>query len=104
MTRNDPELCFPLSSRGVPSSSAPRCARNGVRLVIHHGDCLDVMAGMEPESVDAIVTDPPYGLGFMGKAWDHGAPGVPFWAEVMMKRLVPGFRSRRRIVCGVCST
>jgi DNA modification methylase len=35
-----------------------------------HGDCLDVMAGMDPESVDAIVTDPPYGLGFMGKAWD----------------------------------
>jgi DNA modification methylase len=38
---------------------------------IHHGDCLDVMAGMEPESVDAIVTDPPYGLEFMGKEWDR---------------------------------
>jgi site-specific DNA-methyltransferase (adenine-specific) len=38
--------------------------------VIHLGDCLEVMAGMEPESVDAIVTDPPYGLEFMGKAWD----------------------------------
>ncbi len=30
--------------------------------MIHHGDCLEVMAGMEPESVDAIVTDPPYDL------------------------------------------
>ena len=39
--------------------------------VIHHGDCLDVMAGMEPESIDAIVTDPPYGLEFMGKEWDR---------------------------------
>jgi DNA modification methylase len=38
--------------------------------VIHHGDCVEVMAGMEPESVDAICTDPPYGIGFMGKAWD----------------------------------
>jgi site-specific DNA-methyltransferase (adenine-specific) len=38
--------------------------------MIHHGDCLDVMAAMEPESVDAIVTDPPYGLEFMGKEWD----------------------------------
>ena len=38
--------------------------------MLHHGDCLDVMAAMEPESVDAIVTDPPYGLEFMGKAWD----------------------------------
>lgn len=35
-----------------------------------HGDCLDVMAQMEPNSVDAIVTDPPYGLEFMGKDWD----------------------------------
>jgi site-specific DNA-methyltransferase (adenine-specific) len=41
--------------------------------MIVHGDCLDVMAAMEPESVDAVVTDPPYGLGFMGKAWDAGA-------------------------------
>jgi site-specific DNA-methyltransferase (adenine-specific) len=40
------------------------------RGVIHHGDCIDVMAGMDPESVDAIVTDPPYGIGFMGKEWD----------------------------------
>ena len=40
-------------------------------MILHHGDCLDVMAAMEPESVDAIVTDPPYGLEFMGKEWDR---------------------------------
>ena len=34
------------------------------------GDCLEVMRGMEPNSIDAIVTDPPYGLEFMGKEWD----------------------------------
>lgn len=34
------------------------------------GDCIEAMAAMEPESVDAIVTDPPYGLEFMGKDWD----------------------------------
>jgi site-specific DNA-methyltransferase (adenine-specific) len=39
-------------------------------MTLHTGDCLDVMAAMEPESVDAIVTDPPYGLEFMGKEWD----------------------------------
>jgi DNA modification methylase len=39
--------------------------------MIHHGDCLDVMATFEPESIDAIVTDPPYGLEFMGKSWDR---------------------------------
>lgn len=35
---------------------------------IHAGDCLDVLAQLEPTSIDAIVTDPPYGLGMMGKA------------------------------------
>jgi DNA modification methylase len=42
----------------------------GLRM-IHNGDCIEVMATFEPESIDAIVTDPPYGLGFMGKAWDN---------------------------------
>ncbi len=41
--------------------------------MIHHGDCIEVMATFDVESVDAIVTDPPYGLGFMGKDWD--SPG-----------------------------
>jgi DNA modification methylase len=35
-----------------------------------HGDCIEVLPTLEAESVDAVVTDPPYGLGFMGKAWD----------------------------------
>ena len=37
---------------------------------IKHGDCLDVMRGMEENRIDFIVTDPPYGLHFMGKGWD----------------------------------
>ena len=37
---------------------------------IHNGDCAEVMASMESNSVDAIVTDPPYGLAFMGAKWD----------------------------------
>jgi DNA modification methylase len=45
--------------------------------MIHHGDCLDVMASFEPESIDAICTDPPYGLEFMGKAWDKLATILP---------------------------
>jgi DNA modification methylase len=47
------------------------------------GDCREVMASMDAASVDAIVTDPPYGLGFMGKGWDHAVPGVEFWSEAL---------------------
>jgi hypothetical protein len=50
---------------------------------IIHGDCLDVMPALDAASVDAIVSDPPYGLGFMGKAWDHGVPGEAFWREAL---------------------
>jgi len=46
-----------------------------------HGDCREVMATLDANSVDAIVCDPPYGLSFMGKGWDHGVPGVEFWTE-----------------------
>jgi len=44
--------------------------RRSLRMNLICGDSIDVMAGMEPESVDAIVTDPPYMLSFMGKTWD----------------------------------
>lgn len=47
------------------------------------GDCLEVMKDLPDDCVDAIVTDPPYGLGFMGKAWDHGVPGVLYWTEAL---------------------
>lgn len=53
------------------------------RNVVICGDCLEVMRDFPDNSVDAIVTDPPYGLSFMGKDWDHGIPGVPFWQEAL---------------------
>lgn len=43
-------------------------------VVLHHGDCIDVMRTLPDASVDAVITDPPYGLEFMGKDWD-GADG-----------------------------
>ena len=39
-----------------------------MKLDIQEGDCRERMAEMEPASFDAIVTDPPYGLSFMGNA------------------------------------
>lgn len=55
-------------------------------VTIHHGDCLDVLRSLPDESFHAVVTDPPYGISFMGKQWDQpgqfgsnrkvGNPGV----------------------------
>ena len=50
---------------------------------IFNCDCIDGMRELPAESVDAIVTDPPYGLNFMGKDWDHGVPGEQFWSEAL---------------------
>ena len=37
---------------------------------LYLGDCLEVMRSMPENSVDTCITDPPYGLRFMGKEWD----------------------------------
>ena len=58
-------------------------------LKLINGDCLEEMKSLPENSVDAIVTDPPYGLEFMGKDWDKGVPGVEFWVE-MLRVLKPG--------------
>jgi len=50
---------------------------------IFEGDCLEQMQIFDDNEIDAIVTDPPYGLKFMGKEWDHGVPGIPFWQEAL---------------------
>jgi hypothetical protein len=79
-----------------------------VSTTILHGDCLQLMAAMPDNSVDAIVTDPPYGLGFMGKAWDDLPPGLP-WAQECLRVLKPGghllafggTRTWHRLACAV---
>lgn len=56
---------------------------------LFQGDCLEVMRGMADNSVDSIVTDPPYGLKFMGKSWDYEVPSVAIWREAL-RVLKPG--------------
>lgn len=54
-----------------------------------HGDCLERLKELPDYSVDACVTDPPYGLRFMGKAWDYDVPQAEVWREVL-RVLKPG--------------
>lgn len=56
---------------------------------LHLGDCLESLRQMPDNSVDAVVTDPPYGLSFMGKKWDYDVPSVEVWAECL-RVLKPG--------------
>ena len=53
------------------------------------GDCIETMKELEENSIDAIVTDPPYGIGFMGKGWDCSVPGEDFAREAL-RVLKPG--------------
>ena len=59
------------------------------RLTLHHGDCLEVLRSLPDCSVDSVVTDPPYGLSFMGKRWDYDVPSVEVWTECL-RVLKPG--------------
>ncbi len=79
------------------------------------GDCVEVMAAMPEASVDAIVTDPPYLLAFMGRHWDHapspreGQAMHEAWATEALRVLKPGghllafggTRTAHRLVCAI---
>ncbi len=56
---------------------------------IYHGDNMDVLRSMPDNSIDSIVTDPPYGIKFMKSKWDHDVPSIEFWKECL-RVLKPG--------------
>ena len=59
------------------------------RVTLLLGDCLTSLHKIPSDSVDSIVTDPPYGLNFMGKKWDYDIPSVEIWSECL-RVLKPG--------------
>jgi hypothetical protein len=65
-------------------------------VTLYRGDCLDALRTLPDASVDAVVTDPPYNLSFIGKAWDnHATPGAfqawcTEWAAECLRILKPG--------------
>lgn len=56
---------------------------------IYNDNCLNVLKTMEDNSIDSCVTDPPYGLSFMGKLWDYDVPQKEIWEQVF-RVLKPG--------------
>lgn len=56
---------------------------------LRNGDCLEVLKTIPDDSVDSIVTDPPYGLSFMNKKWDYDVPSTDVWKECL-RVLKPG--------------
>lgn len=56
---------------------------------LYNGDCLEVMKEIAADTIHAVVTDPPYGLSFMGKKWDYDVPAVEKWQECI-RILRPG--------------
>jgi len=80
----------------------------GQAVTLLHGDCLAMMGELQDASVDAVVTDPPYGLSFMGKRWDYEVPSVEVWRECL-RVLKPGghllafagTRTQHRMACNI---
>lgn len=78
------------------------------KYTMHHGNCLDILPTLIPESIDTCITDPPYGLKFMGKDWDNGIPGKTYW-EAVYDVLKPGgfclafggTRTFHRLMCAI---
>jgi len=75
-------------------------------ITIYCGDCREVMP--EIEAADSIITDPPYGLEFMGKGWDRGVPGAEFWTAAQgcakpgaMMMAFGGTRTHHRLMCAI---
>jgi DNA modification methylase len=72
------------------------------------GDCVEIMRSFPDNSIDSIVCDPPYGIGFMGKDWDHSVP-TEEWARECFRVLKPGghlvafgaTRAIHRMVCAL---
>jgi len=75
---------------------------------VFNDDCLNVLREMPDNSVDSIVTDPPYGISFMAKKWDYDVPSVEVWKEAL-RVLKPGghaliacgTRTQHRMVCNI---
>lgn len=77
-------------------------------MTIINDDCLSHCKTLDDNSIDFIVTDPPYGLKFMGKKWDYQIPGIEFWQEFYrickpgsMMAVFGGSHTHHRLMCNI---
>ncbi len=77
----------------VHDGAVARLSGLSMNVRLMHGDCIEVMATLPGASVDALVTDPPYGIGFMGREWDTFKPG----SGATRKLMHPRERARAKI-------
>lgn len=56
---------------------------------IYNMDCIEGVKQLDDNSIDTIITDPPYGLSFMGKKWDYDVPKIEIW-KACLHVLKPG--------------
>ena len=57
--------------------------------ILYNGDSAEILSGFPKQIIDTMITDPPYGLKFMGKKWDYDVPSVQLW-EIALSVLKPG--------------
>ncbi len=82
-------VATPAQSDDCSTTVQPGQIVNLGKHTLHCADCVEVLRGMPANSVDSIVTDPPYGLSFCGKDWDVAVPGLEF-AHEAFRVLKPG--------------
>ena len=77
-------------------------------LTLYCGDLREVLLTLPRASVDFVVTDPPYGLSFMEKDWDHDVPGPEYWRAIArvckpgaMMLAFGGTRTYHRLTCAI---
>jgi site-specific DNA-methyltransferase (adenine-specific) len=97
------------------ANDPPQPAYRDDDVTVYYGDCLNILPTLPDNSIDAVVTDPPYALAFMGRSWDtHATPSeyqtwCTTWATECQRVLKPGghllafggTRTSHRLTCAV---